>query len=199
MTTPLATVDDVSSALGLIGDNTLTQAQQARAIPLLALVSRRFRLEAGRVFTPGTYTHTFKIHRGAIRLMETPTEVTSVTVSGVTTQPGYTVERDWVLFDDWESQSLNGRDVTVVYSWTAEVPTAVVAAVASIVARTLTVDPNSIVAQASQLTTPDYSMSVAPWARDASVSAMSEDDIDLARSFRKPRAAPIVHQMGPIG
>lgn len=192
---PLATQYDVQDALGMSGDEELSESQAARVVPLLALVSRRFRLEAQRLFTPGTYTHTLRIHAGAVRLDAVPDEVSDVLVPGVAA-PEYTVDRNWVLFTDWESKALNGLYASVTYTVTAEVPDDVVAAVAGIVARALTVDPQSAVAQSTQLSTPDYSQSVAPWARSGLVGVMNGDDVALARTYRYPVPPVIVHQMG---
>ena len=76
----LATAADVAAALGL---DELSEVQEARANLLLAKVSRRFRLEAQRQFTPGTYTQELRIFGGAVRLEEDPDEVLNVSVPGV--------------------------------------------------------------------------------------------------------------------
>ncbi len=70
--------------LGVGEDPTqLPQSMQIRMDSVLRRVSRRFRLEAQRQFTPGTYTHTFQIQGGAIRLQEVPDAVEDVHIDGV--------------------------------------------------------------------------------------------------------------------
>lgn len=50
---------------------------------MLRRVSRRFRFEAQRIFTPGTYTNMDRIHAGAVRLPEAPDAIVSVRIQGV--------------------------------------------------------------------------------------------------------------------
>lgn len=184
----LATAADVAAALGV---EALTEAQTARAIPLLAKVSRRFRLEAERTFTPGTVTQSLKIGPdGGIRLEEQPEEVLSVVVPGVD-DPPYVVCRNWIRFDHWRMPEYLGATVEVTYRWEKPVPTDVRAAVADIVARNLMLDPKSVVAQSTSLSTKDYRQDVAGWA-SSGVVGMNEDDIALARSYRYPAPPPIV-------
>jgi hypothetical protein len=81
---PLASPDDVATCLGVAGGATaLPQTFQTRMLPTLRRVSRRFRLEAQRQFTPGTYTHHFKIQAGAVRLQEIPTSIDRVHIHGL--------------------------------------------------------------------------------------------------------------------
>jgi len=129
--------------------------------------------------------------------MEVPGEVTEVAVPGVSS-PAYTVSGRWLAFTDWEALGLNGKDATVTYSWSTEVPDDVVAAVAAIVARALTVDPSSAVAQSNMLQTADYVQQVADWARSGSIDNFSADDRALARSYRYPMPPIIVQQLGPV-
>jgi len=180
----LATAADVAAALGLANADALTEAQTARVNPLLAKVSRRFRLEAQRSFTPGTYTHHLKIFAGMVRLEEVPSEVVSVTVPGVT-DVSYTLVKNWLLFDDWRSLRINGQDAEVTYTWVAEVPADVVAAVADIVARNLTIDPSSAVAQSTSLSSQSFRQDMAEWASSGEIG-MNGDDVALARSYRYP-------------
>jgi hypothetical protein len=188
----LATVADVAAALGLgLDADALTEEQQARAIPLLAKVSRRFRLEAQRRFTPGTYTHYLKIFAGAVRLEEIPSEVISVEVPGVD-DVSYSLVQNWITFDDYWLPEYTGKTAAVTYKWTALVPADVVATVADIVARNLTVDPNSVVAQSKALTAGrQYSQDVADWVSTGQVG-MNDDDIMVAKSYRYPAPPSIV-------
>lgn len=186
----LATAADVAAALGLADADALTEAQAARVNPLLAKVSRRFRLEAQRSFTPGTYTHYLKIFAGMVRLEEVPSEVVSVTVPGVT-DVSYTLVKNWLLFDDWRSLRINGKDAEVTYKWVAEVPADVVAAVADIVARNLTIDPNSAVAQSTSLSSQSFRQDMAEWASSGEIG-MNSDDVALARSYRYPAPPTMV-------
>lgn len=185
---PLATVEDVAAALAV---DALSDEQRARAIPLLAKVSRRFRLEAERMFTPGIYTQTIKIlGGGGVRLEEVPDDVISVKVPGVV-DPPYTLSGNWIQFDNWRLSEYIGASAEVVYRWYKPVPTDVVAAVADIVARNLMLDPKSVVAQSTSLSTKDYRQDVSAWA-SSGIIGMNEDDIALARSYRYPTPPPIV-------
>jgi hypothetical protein len=84
--TPLAAVPDVLAALGFSPTDddidSLPPTMQNRMAPTLSKVSRRFRKEAQRIFTPGQYTHRLLIQGGATRLMEAPSQVASVKVFG---------------------------------------------------------------------------------------------------------------------
>ena len=186
----LATAADVAAALGLADESDLSDEQAVRVDPLLAKVSRRFRLEAQRSFTPGTYTHYLRIHGGAVRLEEVPSQVTSVTVLGVT-DLSYELINNWLVFDDWQSLRINGQTAEIVYQWEADVPADVVAAVADIVARNLMLDPKSVVAQSTSLQTKDYSQSMADWVSEG-VVGMNGDDVTLARSYRYPAPPSVV-------
>ena len=202
----LATVADVAAALGLDSADALTDGQKARATLLLAKVSRRFRLEAQRRFTPGTYTHYLKIFSGAVRLEEEPEEVIEVKVLGVngasTVTTAWELQRNWLhfteyhatqwdSFDDRQSRGLVGATAQVTYSWERPVPADVVASVADIVARNLMLDPNSVVGQSKALETMDYRQDVADWA-SSGIVGMNDDDVELARSYRYPAPPTVV-------
>lgn len=184
---PLATVSDVAAALGL---DALSEEHRVRAIPLLAKVSRRFRLEAERFFTPGIYTQSLRIFDGGVRLEEVPDEVISVRVPGVT-DPPYTLCRNWIRFDDYRAPEYLGATAEVVYRWDKPVPLDVAAAVADIVGRNLMLDPKSAVGQSTSLSTKDFRQDVADWA-SSGIVGMSDDDITLARSYRYPTPPSIV-------
>lgn len=80
---PLADANDVANALGVSSVTQLPSSMQIRMSRTLRKVSRRFRFEAQRFFTPGVYTHNLRIHAGAVRLMETPNQVVSVRIRGI--------------------------------------------------------------------------------------------------------------------
>jgi hypothetical protein len=187
----LATAADVAAALGLGADeDALTEEQKARAELLLAKVSRRFRLEAQRHFTPGTYTHHLKIFAGAVRLEEIPDEVVDVKVPGVD-GVSYSLVKNWITFDEYWRPEYTGKTAEVTYTWSTPVPTDVVAAVADIVARNLMLDPTSVVGQSKTLSTLDYRQDVADWA-SAGVVGMNGEDVALARSYRYPAPPSVV-------
>ncbi|MDF2990796.1 MAG: putative bacteriophage protein [Microbacterium sp.] len=74
--TPLATADDVETALG----RDLTSSERQRVYDALVKVSELFRKEARRTFTKGRRTNRFRSHGGEVRLSESPvTAVHSVT------------------------------------------------------------------------------------------------------------------------
>ncbi len=82
---PLAQQADVLQALGFdpASDiSVLPPTMQNRMQPTLAKVSRRFRKEAQRFFTPGTYTQILSIHAGTTRLMEIPNAIERVRILG---------------------------------------------------------------------------------------------------------------------
>jgi hypothetical protein len=197
---PLASAADVAAALGLVNAAALSSTQALRLPGVLALVSRRFRMEAQRLFTPGTYTHTLRLFGGRVRLEEIPSTVFEVAVSGVDGMPQpYAVESNWIRFtNEWPDFLLNGHTATVTYAWDTPVPDDVVAAVAVIAARTLTVDPGSVIAQSKMLRTLDYTQEIANWANSGNAGIMTPDDVTLARSYRYPLPPSIVMQMGRV-
>jgi hypothetical protein len=86
---PLCQNSDVVTSLGfpLTGGNPqdvsmLPVSMQVRLPQVLDRVSRRFRFEAQRLFTPGTYTHHLDIHAGYTRLMEPPSKIEKVVILG---------------------------------------------------------------------------------------------------------------------
>lgn len=202
---PLATPTDVAKSLGLADATALSASMAARAPGELAKVSRRFRLESERLFTPGTYTHSLKIFAGMIRLQEIPDQVI-----GVTLEPGnpfgnvgitdadlvYEVVGNWVRFENWYRWRLSGRYAAVTYSWATPIPEDVVAAVASIAARNLTVDPLSALPQSTDLMDGRrFRQGIADWVHSGNVTGMTAEDLELARSYRYPAPPMIVAQM----
>jgi hypothetical protein len=204
---PLATDEDVAAALGVAEASELPQSMQIRMDATLAKVSRRFRMEAERIFTPGVYAHTLRINAGAVRLMEVPSGVHGVRIEGlpqldwgtvdvaevsgggtgdpVVPPPELLVEKQWLRWEDWYYWRLSGRMADVCYSWDLDVPADVVACVADIAARVLSVDPLSSVVQSKSLVAGDFRQDVADWVLSANVG-FSSADIELARSYRYP-------------
>ncbi len=80
---PLAVADDVAESLGVSDVTKLPSTMQIRMDTTLAKVSRRFRKEAQRIFTPGVYTHRLMIHGGTTRLMEAPNKIVKVKIDGL--------------------------------------------------------------------------------------------------------------------
>lgn len=221
---PLATEDDVANALGVASSSDLPQAMQIRMEQTLAKVSRRFRREAQRIFTPGTYAHTLRIHAGAVRLMEVPSEIFGVQIEGLPqldwgtvnvdeavsgsgsgdpdfplpdTTAAWVVEKHWLRWEDWHYWRLNGRRVEVCYAWDDAVPSDVVACVADIAGRILTVDPLSALAQSKSLSAGDFEQDVADWVSSGN-RGFTEDDIELARSYRYSVPPAIVQRLTSV-
>lgn len=80
---PLAADTDVAETLGVSEVSMLPAHMTVRMDKMLRRVSRRFRFEAQRIFTPGTYTMTDRIHAGAIRLPELIDSVIGIKIQGV--------------------------------------------------------------------------------------------------------------------
>lgn len=109
---PLAEDVDVAQSLGVSQVSKLPTTMQVRMDRTLRRVSRRFRFEAQRVFTPGTYTHTVRIQGGATRLPEKPYAIIRIAVQGVEQAPWSPVTPDafpglWVADMDWENQGFH--------------------------------------------------------------------------------------------
>lgn len=200
---PLAQSDDVVEALGVNDISKLPSTMQIRMDGTLAKVSRRFRKEAQRIFTPGTYTHTLRMHAGAVRLMELPDAILRVAVAGASEIDWETGDPEsihwklvdnWIEWNDWRSRRLNGAMVHVTYSWATPVDPDVVAAVADITGRNLTVDPLSAIAQSKMLMSRYHRQDMASWVSDGS-TGFTRDDIKQAQSYRYPAPPIIVNRM----
>lgn len=188
----LALPDDVAHALGLADADALTEAQGARVDGLLVQVSRMFRREAEREFTPGTTTLKLLTVAGRVRLPEPITEVVTVTMADVFGNPVdvvHTVDGQELLLHDLGGYLYpSGVPVTVTYTHDAEVPEDVTAAVAGIVARHLSVDP-AAAKFVSQNAGP-FSTRFADWVSDTSV--LTEEECCTARSYRYPGTSIII-------
>ena len=155
-------------------------------------VSRKFRREAEREFTPGTTTLKLLTIAGRLRLPEPIDEVETVTTADCDGNPvtvAHTVEGQELLIH-YPSGHLypSGVPVTVTYTHDAEVPQDVVDEVAAIVARHLTVDPQD--AQVTQEAAGPYSTRYADWVSDTSL--LTEEECCTARSYRYPGSAIII-------
>jgi hypothetical protein len=199
----LCSLADIAGTLGFTDSSFLTSAQLARIPYLLAKLCRLFRIEAGREFTPGTTTVDMMTLAGYIQLPDPlgdTGEVTEIlTRDGKVVDPSnYSVkanDRVWI-----EEPTLIGKErpgsgvvYTVTYTHSAPVPWDVRAAMAAAVARYLTVDPNSAVAQSTFLSAEGYHQRIAAWVAD--VVKLNPDDIALAKAHRPYRVNIIVHKL----
>lgn len=199
----LCSLADIAGVLGYSDSTSLTPAQIARIPYLLAKLCALFRREAGREFTPGQTTVDMMTLASYIQLPDplgeggTVDEI--VTPHGKVLDPScYSIRNDRVWI---EEPSLIGRDrpgsgrvYTVTYTHNGEVPWDVRSAMASAVARYLTIDPNSAVAQSTFLSAEGYHQRIASWVAD--VVKLNPDDIALARAHRPYRVNIIVQKMG---
>jgi hypothetical protein len=86
----------------------------------------------------------------------------------------------------------SGTVYTVTYSHQGEVPWDVRATMAAAVARYLTVDPNSAVAQSTFLSAEGYHQRIAAWVADT--VRLDPADVELARAHRPYRVNIIVQK-----
>lgn len=188
---PLATADDVAQALGLADADALSDAQGNRVDGLLARVSREFRREAERVFTPGTSTVRLLTVGDRVRLPEPVTSVTSVT-DAEGDDVDYVLDGQDLVLETSGLPLWSGVPITVTYTHSDEVPEDVVSAVASIVARHLTVDPTSAEAMSTDLSTLDFRQRMAPWVSERLL--LTGEERAEARSYRYPGSAVIIQK-----
>jgi hypothetical protein len=199
----LCSMADIAGVLGLPDNSALSTAQVARIPYLLAKLCSLFRIEAGREFSPGTSTVRVLTLNGRVPLPDPLGDTGSVdaviTESGYLLDPtlDYTVVNNDILINRQTligSQSPGtGTPFEITYTHTGEVPWDVRAAMASAVARYLTIDPNSAVAQSTFLSAEGYHQRIATWVAD--VVKLAPEDIELARAHRRVRVNLIVHKM----
>lgn len=199
----LCSLADIAGTLGFSDSTSLTADQIARIPYLLAKLCSLFRREAGCEFSPGTTTVDMMTLSGYIQLPDPLGE--GGFVEEVLTQHGkvldpanYSVkagDRLWI-----EEPTLIGKErpgsgtvYTVTYTHNGQVPWDVRATMASAVARYLTVDPNSAVAQSTFLSSEGYHQRIAAWVADT--VRLDPADIELARSHRPHRVNIIVHKL----
>lgn len=191
---PLASLDDVAHALGLEDAAALGDARTARSTPILAKISREFRREAGREFTPGRTKVKLLTVAGRIALPDGLGETGTVhSIAGIDVDD-LTHEVD----DDELVICRNGRSigtgvmVKIDYTHNEPVPDEVSGTVGAIVARYLTVDPTSAVAQSTFLASEFYQQRFADWV-SRSVK-LTEEDCEFARSYQPRPVTVIVHR-----
>jgi hypothetical protein len=202
----LCSLADIAGTLGYSGIDSLTPDQVSRIPYLLAKLCSLFRREAGREFTPGTTTVDMMTLAGYLQLPDPLGDngsIAEISRRGKVLDPSrYSVDKQnrvWI-----EEPSLigierpgSGEVYTVTYTHYGEVPWDVRAAMAAAVARYLTVDPNSAVAQSTFLSAEGYHQRIAAWVAD--VVRLDPEDIALARSHRPYPVNIIVHKMGGHG
>lgn len=179
---PLASLDDIAHALGLENEAALGDARVFRSNQIVAKISREFRREAGREFTPGRTKVQLLTVGGRLALPDGLGEGGEVhSIAGV---DGLNFEVD----DDELVLTVRGRTVgtgvrvKLDYTHNEGVPTEVSGTVAAIVARYLTVDPTSAVAQSTFLASEQFQQRFADWV--SSSVKLTADDCDFARSYR---------------
>lgn len=197
----LCSLADIAGVLGLPDNSVLSPAQVARIPYLLAKLCSLFRIEAGRQFSPGTSTVTLLSLNGRVRLPD-PLGPNG-TVDEVVTERGDSLSpADYTLINNSiriRRPSLLGREspgtgtpFEITYTHKGEVPWDVRACMASAVARYLTVDPNSAVAQSTFLSAEGFHQRIATWVAD--VVKLNPDDVALARHHRAVPVNLIVHK-----
>jgi hypothetical protein len=179
--TPLATQEDVESALG----RDLTDAEKASADFVLAKLSDQFRRRACQTFTVETYTHRRKVDAGQVLLQRAPlVNVTSVVDDRGCAIP-FTVRRQTVCVP------LDSAEfATVTYTaGLAEVPDEVRRQIAESAGRVLQIDPaaKAGVDQITETTGPfTETRHMATWAVGGQ-AMLSPDDLALAAAYRPRR------------
>lgn len=188
---PLASLNDVAHALGLADAAALGEARTVRANQLLAKISREFRREAGRQFTPGRTAVKLLTIAGRIPLPDglgVGGEIHSVTGDDDIT---HEVDVDELIIRRNGRSVGTGVLVKVDYTHLAAVPDEVSGTVGAIVARYLTVDPTSAVAQSTFLASEQFQQRFADWV-SRSVK-LTEEDCEFARSYL-PRPVTVIVQ-----
>lgn len=198
----LCSLTDIAGTLGFQDSSSLTSQQLARIPYLLAKLCTLFRMEAGRQFTPGTTTVQLLTLAGRIRLPDplgdTGTVDQIITPHGDVVDPeNYSVRNNSVWIEEptliGKERPGTGSAYEVTYTHTGEVPWDVRAAIAASVARYLTIDPNSAVAQSTFLSSEGYHQRIAAWVAD--VVKLFPEDITLARAHRPYPVNLIVQKM----
>jgi hypothetical protein len=191
---PLASLDDVAHALGLADEAALGAAKVARANQILAKICRQFRREAGREFTPGRTTVKLLTVAGRITLPDGLGDEGAVhTVSGVDVEDlTYEVDGDELIIGRNGRRVGTGLMVKIDYTHSAAVPQEVADTVGAIVARYLTVDPTSAVAQSTFLASEFYQQRFADWVSRS--VGLTPDDCEEAQSYRTRPVTVIVQR-----
>jgi hypothetical protein len=198
----LCSLADIAGTLGFSDSASLTPDQKARVPYLLAKLCSLFRREAGCEFTPGTTTVTMMTLADYIQLPDPLGEGGSVqevlTRTGKVVDPSnYSVRNNKLWIEEpaliGKERPGTGATYDVTYTHNGPVPWDVRAAIAASVARYLTVDPNSAVAQSTFLSAEGYHQRIAGWVAD--VVQLHPGDIALARAHRPYPVNIIVQKM----
>jgi hypothetical protein len=171
----LATLSDVEARLG----RTLTTEENSKATAWLTDASALFRNKSEQRFELAESTVRLLPKDGVIRLLQRPVvSVTSVIDSnGADVQ--FTFDGHQTLYDIWTS-----LPVTVIYAHgSATIPDDVVAVVAGMVARTLSIAPEAASGITKQATGP-FSEEYAAWAVGSQVM-LSPAELLIADSYRR--------------
>ncbi len=190
---PLATADDVAKELGLDNAAALSAAQANRVEGLLARVSREFRRESGRQFSPGTTTVELLTVAGRIQLPDPVSgedDIDTVVLTADGTEPDWVLDGQALVLEISGVSLWSGVPVTVTYTHPGEIPGDVVSAVASIVARHLTLDPN--MGPVTEVAAGPFRQKLAEWTNETAL--MTASDCETARSYRYPGTAIIIQK-----
>lgn len=184
----LATADDVAKAMGLGTESDIPESQLLRLPGELARVENAFTRAAGRKFLAGAVTVQAVVLGGWITLPDVPTAEPTVTdrdgdpvdvdVDGSRVK----VSRDGVTLP-------SGSIVNVEYT-APDVPAAITASVAAIVARRLSVTPGSAETKYTELSTLDYRAKGAAWV--SATSVLTADETAEAATYRPVHGAVII-------
>lgn len=198
----LCSLGDIAGVLGLSGSGDLPGPWMARIPYILAKLCKLFRIEAGRDFTPGQTTIQLLSVNGKVPLPDGLGE--NGTVDEVAFTNGKVIEpQDYSVVNNalviryktilgCETPG-TGDPFMVTYTHNEPVPWDVRATIAADVGRYLTVDPQSAVAQSTFLSAEGYHQRIAAWVTDT--VKLTDDDKELARSYRRLKAMPIVHKI----
>lgn len=170
----LATIDDIETRLG----RTLTVAETQRATAWLDDASAIFTNRAIQKFEPGESVVRLFPKDGIVRLIQRPV----VSIVDVTDINGVDVDYTW---DGFNTIFDIGTTLPVVVTYehgSLNIPDDVVAVVAGMVARTLSISPEAAAGITKQTTGP-FSQEFASWAVGQQVM-MSPAELAVADSYR---------------
>lgn len=188
----LASRGDVANALGIDGEDDMTSSQQARVDGLLERVSSVVARESGRMFGD-TFTVGRIVIDGRVYLPDavvdeavTVSDRCGAEVASETDAPG------WIRVSRDGRPLPSGESVTVTFT-AEQAPQSVVALVAAVVARHLTVEPDSPEAKAVELVAGPNRWRGADWA--SSTALLTGDELREVRAMRLRVPSFIVHRI----
>lgn len=198
----LAGASDVATELGLENEAALTPVQARRIPTLLVKASYLFRKAAQRQFAEGPYTHRLKVQGGRVRLPEGPISAVAAVVDDSGNTVTFTRNGDWLTVEGHHNHQnsfdcyrpTGGSDWFVTATYTGGgVPDVVKVAVAQTVAAALQQDPR-IATGARRVETESgpFRERVEFVDGGSATLALSDDDRELAESFRYPGTQVIV-------